>query len=100
MPVWVDRPDFRSMPTGKLRASMTDMTKIEDRLETLFAKVRALSTDRQEFAMEVLTEIVENDVYVLSDEERAILEPALERAKRGEFATDADIDEVLNKPWS
>jgi hypothetical protein len=79
---------------------MTAMTKIEDRLETLFAKVRALPTDRQEFAMEVLAEIVENDVYALSDEERSILEPALERAKRGEFATDAEVDEVLNKPWS
>jgi hypothetical protein len=76
------------------------MTKIEDRLETLFAKVRALSGDRQELALQVLTEIVEEDFYVLSDEERAILEPALERAKRGEFATDAEVDEVLNKPWS
>ena len=47
-----------------------------------------------------LTEIAEDDVYVLSDEERAILEPALERAKRGEFASDAEVDEVLNKPWS
>jgi len=36
----------------------------------------------------------------LSDEERAILEPALERAKRGEFASDAEVDEVLKKPWS
>ncbi len=76
------------------------MTKIETRLETLFAKLRALPEDRQEFALQVLTEIVEEKVYVLSDEERAILEPALERAKRGEFATDAEVDEVLNKPWS
>jgi hypothetical protein len=29
-----------------------------------------------------------------------VLEPALERAKRGEFASDADVDEVLDKPWS
>jgi hypothetical protein len=50
--------------------------------------------------LDVLTEIVDDEVYVLSEEERAILEPALERAKRGEFATDAEVDEVLNKPWS
>ena len=79
---------------------MTGMTKIEDRLEVLFAKVRALPADRQELALQVLTEVVEEEVYVLSDEERAVLEPALERAKRGEFATDAEVDEVLNKPWS
>lgn len=79
---------------------MTAMTKIEDRLETLFAKVRALPGDRQELALQVLTEIVEEEVYVLSDEERAILEPALDRAKRREFATDAEVDEVLKKPWS
>ena len=76
------------------------MTKLETRLETLFAKLRALPEDRQEFALEVLAEVVEDEVYVLSEEERAILEPALERAERGEFATDAEVDEVLNKPWS
>ena len=85
---------------SKLSCYMTDVTKIEDRLEMLFAKVRALPTDRQELALQVLTEIVEEEVYVLSDEERAILEPALGRARRGEFATDAEVDEVLNKPWS
>ena len=33
------------------------------------------------------SEIVETEVYELSDDERAILEPALERAKRGDFAS-------------
>ena len=76
------------------------MTKIETRLETLFAKLRALPEDRQEFALQVLTEIVEEEVYVLSDEERAILEPALERARAWRVRADAEVDEVLNKPWS
>jgi hypothetical protein len=76
------------------------MTKIETRLETLLAKLRALPEDRQELALQALTEIVEDEVYELSDEELAILEPALERARRGEFATDAEVDGVLNKPWS
>jgi len=72
----------------------------EEKLETLFAKVRALPKERQQLAIMALSEIAEDDVYVLSDEERAILEPALERARRGEFASDAEVDEVLNKPWS
>ena len=72
----------------------------EEKLEALFAKVRALSKERQEYVAMALEEITDEDVYVLSDEERAILEPALERAKRGEFASDAEVDEVLNKPWS
>jgi hypothetical protein len=74
-----------------------DMTG--DKLETLFAKVRKLPKARQELAVEALAEIAVED-YKLSDEERAVLEPGLERAKRSEFASEFDIDEVLNKPWS
>jgi len=76
------------------------MATIEEKLETLFAKVRTLPEDRQQQAIMALSEIAEEDVYILSDEERAILEPALERAKRGEFASDAEVDEAINKPWS
>lgn len=72
----------------------------EEKLEALFAKVRSLPKERQEYVAMALEEITEEDVYVLSDEERAILEPALERAKRGEFASDAEVDQLLNKPWS
>jgi hypothetical protein len=74
------------------------MATTEDQLETLFAKVRALPKGRQELAVEALSEIT--DEYKLSDAEREVLEPALARAKRGEFASDADVREVLNKPWS
>jgi hypothetical protein len=76
------------------------MPKTEEKLETLFAKVRTLSKERQELVVEALSEIAEEDVYVLTDEERAVLEPELEAAKRGEFASDEEVDEVLNKPWS
>jgi hypothetical protein len=76
------------------------MTTTEEKLETLFAKVRALPKDRQEMAIDVLADIVEEEVYQFSDEERAVLEPALERAKRGEFASDEEVDEAINKPWS
>ena len=73
---------------------------IEEKLESLFAKLRALPKERQQLAVLALSEIAEDEVYVLSEEERAILEPALERGKRGEFASEVDVDEALNKPWS
>jgi hypothetical protein len=76
------------------------MTTTEDQLETLFAKVRALPKGQQELAVEALSEITGEHGYELSDAERAVLEPALARAKRGEFASNADVDEVLNKSWS
>jgi len=76
------------------------MTTADDHLETLFAKVRALPKGRQELAIEALSEITDDQEYKLSDAERAVVEPALARAKRGEFASDADISEVLNKSWS
>ena len=76
------------------------MATTEDRLERLFAKVRALPKGRRELAVEALSEITDEREYKLSDAERAALEPALARAKRGEFAPDADVDEVLNKSWS
>ena len=72
----------------------------EDKLETLIAKVRALPKERQELAVEALSDIADEEAYALSDDENAVLKCALERANRGEFASDADVDEVLNKPWS
>ena len=76
------------------------MTLTQEKLERLFDKVRRLPADRQELAVDVLSDITADGAYVLSDHERSILEPALERAKRREFASDAEVDRVLNKPWS
>ena len=76
------------------------MAKLNEKLEVLFAKVRDLSAEHQELAVEVLSEIADGSTYALSAEERAVLEPALERARRGDFASHADVVEVLNKPWS
>jgi hypothetical protein len=75
------------------------MATTEDKLQTLFAKLKALPQSRQELAIEALSEIAEEEPYNLSDDERATLEPALERAKRDEFASDADVDQTLNKRW-
>ncbi len=75
------------------------MPTIQDKLESLFAKVRALPKERQEAAAEALADIA-SEPYQLSDDELAILKPALERSERGEFADDHDVDDLLNKPWA
>jgi hypothetical protein len=55
----------------------------QEKLEELFDKVRALPEPRQLALLEFLSEEVAGEPYVLSDEERAIVEPALADAKRG-----------------
>ena len=73
---------------------------IQQKLEALFDKVRALPEPRQLAAVEALAEITQ-EPYVLSDEERAILEPALAEAKRGEnLIDDEELDHFLDKPWA
>jgi len=74
------------------------MPTTSEKLESLFAKVRNLPEARQELAVDALSEIAE-DVYQLSDDERAVLEPALRDAERGENLSDAETDELLTKPW-
>jgi hypothetical protein len=74
------------------------MMTTQEKLEALFAKVRALPEPRQLAAVEALAEIAQ-EPYVLSDEERAILEPALAEAKRGEnLIDDEELDDFLDKP--
>lgn len=71
----------------------------QEKLEAVFAKVRALPEPRQLALLEFLSEEVAGEPYVLSEEERAIVEPALEEAKRGENLIDLeDLD--LRKPWA
>jgi hypothetical protein len=76
------------------------MSTIAERLEELFAKVRSLPTERQEVAVVALTDITDDEVYVLSDEELAVLKPRLEDAQRGENLVDAETDDLLRKPWA
>ena len=74
------------------------MPAINEKLETLFEKVRALPAERQEAAVEALAEIAA-EAYALSDDELSVLEPALERARRGEYASDAEVTQLLGEPW-
>ena len=76
------------------------MEAIDTTLEELFEKVRKLPEQEKAAAALVLEDLTQDSAYVLSEEELAILGPALERAKRGEFADQAEVDELLNKPWA
>lgn len=69
-----------------------------EKLESLFAKVRALSEPRQQAAIEALSEIAE-EPYELSEEELAVLRPALERSRHGEFVAEDEAADLLDKPW-
>jgi hypothetical protein len=70
-----------------------------EKLETPIAKVRNLPQTPQKVAVAVLQEIAE-EPYQLSDDELALLKAALEEARRGEHLTDAQSDDLLNKPWA
>ena len=70
----------------------------QEKLEVLFAKVRALPEPRQLALLEFLAEEVAEEPYELSDEELAILEPALADAKRGENLIDDEDLDFLDKP--
>jgi hypothetical protein len=71
----------------------------QEKLEALFAKVRALPEPRQLALVEFLAAEIAAEPYVLSDEERAIIEPALEEARRGENLI--NIENLnLRKPWA
>jgi hypothetical protein len=74
------------------------MPTVEEKLEALFAKVRLLPEQRQAAAVDALTDIAE-EPYQLSADELAVLEPALQRARQGEFASDEEISRLLDKPW-
>jgi hypothetical protein len=74
------------------------MSTTREKLEVLFAKVRTLPEPLQEAAAEALAEIVD-EPYRLSDDELAVLRPALERAQRGEVVPDSEVTDLLDKPW-
>ena len=74
------------------------MTTQDTKLEALFEKVRSLSGERRRAAIEALTEIA-NEPYQLSELERSVLYPALERMHRGEYADEQAISQLLDEPW-
>jgi hypothetical protein len=73
---------------------------IQEKLEAVFAKVRALPEPRQLEVLEVLAEMADEEPYQLSEDELAVLRPALADAKAGVNLVDIEDCEILNKPWA
>ena len=70
-------------------------------LEKAIEKVKALSSERQEYVAEVLEEIAaEGDVYRLTDSERQLVREGTAELDRGEYASDAAVAAVLRRPWA
>jgi len=69
-------------------------------LEDALGKVLRLPEDKQEVAAELLEQLAQSGDEPYSSEERSIVQEALARAERGEFADEADVDAVLRKPWA
>jgi hypothetical protein len=68
------------------------MTKL---LDQAIAKVRELPEEEQERVAEslmVFAELAKQGVYKLSPEERAALEESKAQVRRGEFATDEEVE--------
>jgi hypothetical protein len=68
------------------------MTKL---LDQAIAKVRELPEEEQERAAEqllVFAELAKQGVYKLSPEERAAIEESKAQARRGELATDEEVE--------
>jgi hypothetical protein len=68
------------------------MTKL---LDEAVAKVRELPEEEQERAAEslmVFAELAKQGIYKLSAEERAVIEVSRAQVRRGEFATDAEVE--------
>jgi hypothetical protein len=73
------------------------MNSISKRLEKALEAVRTWPPDRQDAAAEVLEHMdrLATAPYELSPEERTDLEEALAEARRGEFASDAEVAAML-----
>jgi hypothetical protein len=73
------------------------MTKL---LDQAIAKVRELPADEQEHAARsllVYAELAKQGVYKLSPEERAAIEVSKAQARRGEFATDEEVEAAYRR---
>jgi hypothetical protein len=68
-------------------------------LEQAIEKIKTLSKERQEYAAEVLEQIVElgEEVHALSDEERRLVREGLDELDRGEAASEAEVRAVFDR---
>ncbi len=75
------------------------MTKSTVQIDVLAEKAKRLPEERQRAVIEALRELLD-EPYVLSEDELAVLRPALAEVQAGAALTDAETDDILNKPWS
>ena len=69
-------------------------------LELAIEEAKQLSPEEQDKLARTIMDIVhggEDDVYLLSDEDRAAIEEGLAQADRGEFVTEDELNAILNK---
>lgn len=71
-------------------------------LELAIAQIKDLPLERQAYAALVLKQIAADDgtSFEVPDEHRAAVLEGLAQAERGEFATDADVERALLRPWA
>jgi hypothetical protein len=73
------------------------MTKL---LDKAIAKVRKLPEEEQERAAQsllIFAELAEQGVYPLSSEERAAIEESKAQVRRGELATDEEVEAAYRR---
>jgi hypothetical protein len=70
-------------------------------LENAIGKVLRLPVAQQELAAELLEQVAARTAppYVLSDDERAVVDAALTRVQSSTFAAETEVDAVLRRPW-
>lgn len=72
------------------------MTK--EQIDEILARVRTWPAKEQEKAADVLLAMEgSRRVYQLSDEDRASIRRGLEQARRGEFASDEEVEALFNR---
>jgi predicted transcriptional regulator len=71
----------------------------KEQIEAIFERVKTWPPERQEDAVAMLLRMEEQGVepYELDADERREVEAALAEAKRGEFATDEEVEAVFNR---
>lgn len=71
-----------------------------DALERAVKRIRKLPVAEQDVAADILAEFAlarHAGVYVLSDEERILVEEAIAEVDRGEYATEAEVNAIYAK---
>jgi hypothetical protein len=66
-------------------------------LEQAIDKVKALSDEQQQYAAQLLEQVAADHVYVLSDEERRLIQEARDELDRGEVASPAQVRATYDK---